>query len=640
MKAYSILIIALLCMMQTMKSGTMNIVNSNPVRGKDTVTVYYTAPKSSLTKAKKLFLIVHNYTENDQKPYALQYALEPNPDTKSKENLTFIAKFIPKSDAVLLLLKVTDAGKYTDMNDGLFWEITPKDEKEGIPAGQSLRMISSYSESLPEPCKRKTNIEMALKLLESSKDGSLTTFHKDFFATILPFMNKQFNRDSLQKRMGTFLDTHKANPDSESEIRMLSQALRIAGRADIADSVEKEFEYLHPLDEFSEDAAMSRVYSSKNKDEFLLQAERFLQLYPNSYSVLNIAESFVRIKLKDGQLSQLTERFLRDPTLPTTPSLDIANAFLEVDSLKEALRWAERAVFYSRDESSVIQPKYLAPCEFAEERRKIIAEALMAPAFVHKRMKNYDQSLKLYKEVVNDFPDKIGITQLTSVYQSIIELLDAQANQQEAYSVASKAISSGYMSEKILADHNMLFEHLKKDNLVKGEYQSVIQDLLNLGNKAKIQLVLDDQLAIPRVIQQLKKADGTTFTPDDWKGKVVFLDFWATWCGPCIRSFPGVQKLYDKYKDNPNVVFAIVNVWERVEDRFAVVKTFLDKNTYTFPIYYDLKDEMVKGYGVTGIPTKFILDKQGIGRFMEVGLAEEQAFLEETSMKIDALLAQ
>ena len=82
------------------------------------------------------------------------------------------------------------------------------------------------------------------------------------------------------------------------------------------------------------------------------------------------------------------------------------------------------------------------------------------------------------------------------------------------------------------------------------------------------------------------------------------------------------------------------SVWERVEDRFAVVKTFLDKNTYTFPIYYDLKDEMVKGYGVTGIPTKFILDKQGIGRFMEVGLAEEQAFLEETSMKIDALLAQ
>jgi hypothetical protein len=49
---------------------------------------------------------------------------------------------------------------------------------------------------------------------------------------------------------------------------------------------------------------------------------------------------------------------------------------------------------------------------------------------------------------------------------------------------------------------------------------------------------------------------------------------------------------------------------------------------------------MVKGYGVTGIPSKFILDKNGNGRFMEVGLAEEQTFIDQTSMKIDALLAQ
>ncbi|MFO0007457.1 MAG: hypothetical protein ACK559_40715, partial [bacterium] len=102
-------------------------------------------------------------------------------------------------------------------------------------------------------------------------------------------------------------------------------------------------------------------------------------------------------QLKEGKLAKVTERFLRDPTLPTTPSLDLANTFLELDSLKEALRWAERAVFYAKDEASVVQPKYLAPCEFEEIRKRAIAEAMLAPAFVNKRMKNHEKSYLLYK---------------------------------------------------------------------------------------------------------------------------------------------------------------------------------------------------------------------------------------------------
>jgi thiol-disulfide isomerase/thioredoxin len=270
----------------------------------------------------------------------------------------------------------------------------------------------------------------------------------------------------------------------------------------------------------------------------------------------------------------------------------------------------------------------------------VIAEAMLAPAFVYKRMKNHEKSLLLYKEVAEGYADKLDLMQMTSVYQSMIELLDALSNQQEAYALASKAISTGYMSDKILSDHKALFEYLSKQDLIKGDYDPEITELKNNGLKAKQQLILEDQLSLPPVPGILKTADGKTITPEDWKGKVVFIDFWATWCGPCIRSFPGLQKLYDKYKNNPDVIFAAVNVWERVEDRFAAVKTFLSKNSYTFPILFDLKDEMVKGYGVTGIPSKFILDKNGIGRFMEVGLAEEQTFIDQTSMKIDALLAQ
>jgi thiol-disulfide isomerase/thioredoxin len=640
MKAVFILIQALFLLTTMLNAGTMQIQPAMPKRGIDTVVIQYTASKASLAKAKKIYAIIHNYTARDKKPYAVQYALESFPTAKSKDSLSFTAKFVLKTDASLILIKVGDGAKYSDNNSGNYWELLPLDKDGKIPEGQSLRRIISYSESFPEECARKQNIALAMEILQNNKDYSLTIFQKNFFQRILPFMAKQIDRDSLKKSMSAFLTQNGIDTESEAENRMLTQALRITGNSEMADSVEKQYEYLHPLDEFSEEASANRVFSSKTKDEFIVNAEKYINQYPSSYSILSIAESYIRVQLKEGKLAMLTERFLRDPTLPTTPSLDLANTFLELDSLKEALRWAERAVFFAKDEASVVQPKYLAQCEFAEERRKVIAEAMMAPAFVYKRMKNHEKSLQLYKEVAEGYADKLDMMQMTSVYQSMIELLDALSNQQEAYALASKAISSGYMSDKILSDHKALFEYLSKQDLIKGEYETEITELKNTGLKAKQQLILEDQLSLPPVPGILKTADGKTITPDDWKGKVVFIDFWATWCGPCIRSFPGLQKLYDKYKSNPDVIFAVVNVWERVEDRFASVKTFLSKNPYTFPILFDLKDEMVKGYGVTGIPSKFILDKNGIGRFMEVGLAEEQTFIDQTSMKIDALLAQ
>lgn len=640
MKHMFLLTLTFLVLTISLNAGSMHIQQVNPKRGKDTVVIQYTASKSALAKAKKLFVIVHNYTAREKKPYALQYALEPNPMAKSKDSLSFIASFVPKKDAALILVKVGDGAKYSDNNTGNYWEILPLDIDGKIPEGQALRRIISYSESFPEECARKQNIQLAMEILQGNTDYSLSMFQRNFFHAILPFMAKNIDRDSLKKAMSIFLRTNNIDTESEAENRMLTQALRITGNPAMADSVEKQYEYLHPLDEFSEESAANRVFSSRTKEDYILNAENYINNYPSSYSVLSIAESYIRIQLKEGKLSMLTERFLRDPTLPTTPSLDLANTFLELDSLKEALRWAERAVFFAKDEASVVQPKYLAPCEFAEERRKVIAEALLAPAFVNKRMKNHEKSLLLYKEVADGYADKLDIMQMTTVYQSMIELHDALSNQQEAYALASKAISMGYMSDKILSDHKALFEYLSKQDLIKGDYEAEISELKKNGALAKQQLILQDQLSIPIVPGQLKTADGTTITPDDWKGKVVFIDFWATWCGPCIRSFPGLQKLYDKYKNNPDVIFAVVNVWERVEDRFASVKTFLSKNPYTFPILFDLKDEMVKGYGVTGIPSKFILDKNGIGRFMEVGLAEEQTFIEQTSMKIDALLAQ
>jgi thiol-disulfide isomerase/thioredoxin len=161
------------------------------------------------------------------------------------------------------------------------------------------------------------------------------------------------------------------------------------------------------------------------------------------------------------------------------------------------------------------------------------------------------------------------------------------------------------------------------------------------GRTVLAQRVVREMLNQPLIDGTFATPDGAPMKISDWKGKVVIIDYWATWCGPCRQSFPSLQKLYERYKTNPNVAFAVVNVWERSDDRAKTVRDFLKANaTLTFPMYIDEKDEVVRKYGVTGIPTKFYLGKDGRVQFKEVGFTPEEQFLEDATTRIEALLAQ
>jgi len=121
------------------------------------------------------------------------------------------------------------------------------------------------------------------------------------------------------------------------------------------------------------------------------------------------------------------------------------------------------------------------------------------------------------------------------------------------------------------------------------------------------------ELDLIRPSRQKLADDFTLATPkgqkvklSDYRGKLVFMNFWATWCPPCREEMPAMQRLWEQQKDNGLVILAI-----SLDADPGVVPTYVKTHGFTFTVLVDPKMEIANTYGVRGLPASFIIDRQG-----------------------------
>ncbi|MBT4033694.1 MAG: redoxin domain-containing protein [Candidatus Marinimicrobia bacterium] len=131
---------------------------------------------------------------------------------------------------------------------------------------------------------------------------------------------------------------------------------------------------------------------------------------------------------------------------------------------------------------------------------------------------------------------------------------------------------------------------------------------------------------------QITDFNGRSINNANMLGRVLFVDFWATWCNPCRRELPEFQAFYEIYKNDPRVVFVAASTDQEKQK----VQPYIDEMKFTFPIAY--AGDTATKFGVEGIPSLFIIGPQGKIRYKIVGFDPDKDFVREMTWRLESLL--
>lgn len=270
---------------------------------------------------------------------------------------------------------------------------------------------------------------------------------------------------------------------------------------------------------------------------------------------------------------------------------------------------------------------------------------LIAGRMVDKRYKNMDKIAKhilkvhlFSKEIKNHPKTFIAGFKLYKAKQELMRLYKKFGHLRKAYEISRNMLLKAPFYKK---NRKLFKEHYIAYKGSRQGLKAAIKSVENEWRRQKTTVFKNNMLdkASPS-LSSITNLQGQPIDLSTLENKVVVIDFWATWCGPCMASMPYMQKAYEEFNDNKNVRFIILNSgWNnKIQDAVKWTRHGeYAKNNYTFPVYFDKNSKLITALGFKGIPARVVLGQDGNIKFIENGF-HGSSMAHKLTLKIKILL--